>query len=71
MERFKVLKFLNENPMKTVDPCMLFILKNNMSWKEAIYRGAIKEIQAIENKITDMHKELIKDMKIVNSMGIL
>ena len=50
---------------------MFFILKNNMSWKEAIYREAIREIQAIENKITDMHEELIKDMKIVNPTGIL
>ena len=31
VERFGVLKFLNENPMKTVGPCMLFILKNNMN----------------------------------------
>ena len=44
VECFGVLKFLKENPMKTVDPCILFILKNNMSWKEAIYREAIKEI---------------------------
>ena len=71
MEQFGVLKFLNENPMKIMDPCMLFILKNNMSWKEVIYREAIKEIQAIESKITDIHEELIKDMKIVNPMGIL
>ena len=71
VERFGVLKFLNENPMKTVDPCMLFILTNNMSWKEAVYREAIKEIQGIERKITDMHEELIKYMKIVNPTGIL
>ena len=57
--------------MKVVDPCMLFILKNNMNWKEAVYREAIKEIQGIESKITDMHEELIKDMKIVNPTGIL
>ena len=44
VEHFGVLKFLNENPMKTVDPWMLFILKNNMNWKEAVYREAIKEI---------------------------
>ena len=44
VERFGVLKFLNKNPMKTVDSCMLFILKNNMSWKEVVYREAIKEI---------------------------
>lgn len=71
VERFRVLNFLNENPMKNVDPCMLFILKNNMSWKEIVYRETIKEIQAIENKITDMHEELIKDMKTVNPTGIL
>ena len=57
--------------MKTVDPFMLFILKNNMSWKEVVYRETIKEIQGIERKITDMHEELIKDMKIVNPTGIL
>ena len=71
IERFGVLRFLNKNPMKTVDPCMLFILKNNMSWKETVYREAIKEIQGIEGKVTDMHEELIKDMKIVNPTGIL
>lgn len=31
VERFRVLKFLNENPMKFVDPCMCFMLKNNMN----------------------------------------
>ena len=31
VEHFGVLKFVNENPMKTVNLCMLFILKNNMS----------------------------------------
>ena len=71
MERFDILKFLSENPMKTVDLCMLFILKNNMNWKETVYREAIKEIKSIERKIIDMHEELIKDMKIVNPMGIL
>ena len=44
VERFGVLKFLNENPMKNVDPCMLFILKNNMGWKESIYKETIKEV---------------------------
>ena len=57
--------------MKIVDPCMLFILKNNMNWKETVYTEAIKEIKSIERKITDMHEELIKDMKIVNPTGIL
>ena len=71
VEHFGVLKFLNENPMKNVDPCMLFILKNNMNWKEAIYKETIKEVQGIESRITDMHEELIKDMKIVNPTGIL
>lgn len=71
VEKFGVLKFLNENPMKTMDPCILFILKNNMSWKESICKEAIKEVQGIEDKITEMHKELVKDMKIVNPMGIL
>ena len=43
-ENFGVLKFLSENPMKNVDPCMLFILKNNINWKEAIYKETIKEV---------------------------
>lgn len=47
VEKFGLLKFLNENPMKTVDPCMLFILKNNMSWKESICKGVINEVQGI------------------------
>ena len=50
---------------------MLIILKNNMNWKEMVYREAIKEIKGIENRIIDMHEELIKDMKIVNPTGIL
>lgn len=36
VEKYSVLKFLSENPMKTVDLCILFILKNNMSWKDSI-----------------------------------
>ena len=71
VERFEVLKFLNGNPMKNVDPCMLFILKNNMNWKESIYKETIKEVQGIESMITEMHKELVKDMKIANPTGIL
>ena len=71
VEQFGVLKFLNENPMRKVDPCKLFILKNNMCWKEAVYKEVIKEVQGIKSKITEMHKELLKDMKIVNPMGIL
>ena len=47
VEWFRVLKFLNENPMKNVDPCMLFILKNNMNWKEYIYKETIKEVQSV------------------------
>ncbi|GLJ06800.1 hypothetical protein SUGI_0048610 [Cryptomeria japonica] len=71
VEKFGVLKFLGENPMKAVDPCTLFILKSNMSWKESIYKEAIKEVQGVKNQITDMHKELVKDMNIVNPTGIL
>ena len=71
VDRFGVLKFLNENPMKKVDPYMLFILKNNMSWKEAVYRETIKEVQSIESKITEMHEEIVKDMNILNPIGIL
>ena len=66
-----MLKFLNENPMKNVDPCMLFIMKNNMGWKESVYKEAIKEMQAIKRKIVGMHEELLKDMNIVNPIGIL
>ena len=29
VEKYGVLKFLSENPMKIVDSCMLFIMKNN------------------------------------------
>jgi hypothetical protein len=31
VEKFGLLKFLNKNPMKSVDPSMLFMLKNNMN----------------------------------------
>lgn len=71
LEHFGVLKFLNENPMKNVDPCMLFILKNNMSWKEVVCKETIKEVQGVKSRIIDMHEELIKDMKIMNPIGIL
>ncbi len=71
VDKFRVLKFLNENPMKNVDPCMLFIMKNNIGLKELVYREAIKEVQGIENKIIGMHEELLKYMKIVNPIGIL
>lgn len=62
---------MSENPLKTIDSCMLFILKNNMGWKESIYREAIKEMQSIENKIIEMHEEFLKDMSVVNPIGIL
>ena len=48
VEKFGVLKFLNENPLKNVDPCMLFIIKNNMGWKEIVYKEAIQEVQGIK-----------------------
>jgi hypothetical protein len=44
VEKYGVPKFLNENPMKAVDPCMLFILKSNMIWKESMYREALREM---------------------------
>lgn len=62
VERYGVLKFLSENPMKTVDSCMMFILRSNMSWKYSIYKGAIEEMQAVELEVDGMHKELLKDM---------
>ena len=71
VEKFRVLKFLNENLMKNVDPYIFFIMKNNMSWKELVYKEAIKEVQGIESKITGMHEKLLKDMKIVDPTGIL
>ena len=71
VEKFGVLKFLNENLMKNVDPYMLFIIKNNMGWKESIYKEAIKEMRAIDRKVTGMHEEILKDMRIVNPTGIL
>ena len=50
---------------------MLFILKNNIGWKDSIYKGAIKEMWSVEIEITGMHKELLKDMQIINPTGIL
>ena len=70
-EKFRVLKFLNENLMKNVDPYMLFIIKNNMGWKESVYKEAIKEVQGIEREVTGMHEELLKDMKVINPIWIL
>ena len=49
---------------------MLFILKSNMEWKESIYKGAIEEMQSVETEIVGMHKELLKDMQVVNPTGI-
>lgn len=65
-----VLKFLGENPMKTVDLCMLFILKSNMGLEESINREAIEEMQSVETEIARMHKKLLKDMNIVNPTWI-
>ena len=31
---------------------------------------AIWEMQSVENKIAEMHAELLKDMKVINPMGI-
>ena len=71
VEKYGVLQFLGENPVKTIDSCMLFIMKHNMGWKESIYKEAIKEMQSIENKIFGMHDKLLKDMNIVNPIGFL
>lgn len=49
---------------------MLFILKSNMIWKESMYREALQEMQAVENKITEMHGEFLKDMSMINLTGI-
>lgn len=57
--------------MKVVHSCMLFILKSNMGWKESIYKGAIEEIRSVEAEITGMHKELTKDMQVINPTRIL
>ena len=56
--------------MKKTDSCMFLVLKNNMGWKESIYKETLKEMQSIENKIVEMHKELLMDMNIVNPIGI-
>ena len=50
---------------------MLFILKNNMNWTEVVYKETINEVQGVKIRITEMHEELIKDMKIMNPIGIL
>ena len=49
VKKFGVFQFLGENPMKTVDSCMLFIMKHNMGWKESIYKKLVKEMQSIKN----------------------
>jgi hypothetical protein len=41
VEQYGVQKILSENPMKTVDPNMLFILKSTMIWKENMYKEAL------------------------------
>lgn len=42
VEKYGIMKFLYENPIKTVDPCMLFILKRNMNWKVSLYKVALE-----------------------------
>ena len=64
------LNFLSENPMKSIDIYMIFILKSNMGWKESLYKANIEEMCAIEHKVNDMHKEILKDMQIINPIGI-
>ena len=49
---------------------MFFILKNNMGWKESIYKEAIEKMQSIENEIVGIHKEIVKDMNVVNATRI-
>ena len=44
VEKYRVLKFLNENLMKTMDSCILLILMRNMGWKESIYKEAIEKM---------------------------
>ena len=34
-----------------------------MNWKDSIYREVIEEIQVVEQEVTRMHKEILKDMK--------
>jgi hypothetical protein len=70
VEQYGVTKFLTENPMKSVDPCMLFILKSTMSWKDTIYMEALREVQATEKRISEMHAEFLKDLSAINPTGI-
>jgi hypothetical protein len=70
VEQYSVPKFLAENPMKAVDPCMLFILKSNMIWKESMYWEALLEMQTVEKRITEMHAEFLKDISVINPTGI-
>lgn len=54
-----------------MDSCMLFILKSNMGCKESIYKGVVQEIWSVEAEIIGMHKDLTKDMQIINPTRIL
>ena len=36
-----------------------------------MYKETIREVHSIESKITEMHEELVKDIKIVNPSRIL
>lgn len=57
--------------MKTMDPCVLYMIKRNMSWKDSLYKLPLEKIRAIENEIKEMHKGNLKDMQIINSTSIL
>lgn len=41
-----------------------------MGWKDSIYKEAIEEIWSVETKVAGMHKELLKDMHVVNPTRI-
>lgn len=71
IEMYVVTQFLAENSMKLVDPCMLFILKQNFGWKSMMIKATISQVKAIEKEVLDMHANALKDIKIMNPVGAL
>ena len=60
VEKFGVLKFLNENPMKNVDLCMLFIMKITWVGRSWFIRRQLKKCRASKAKLLECTKNSLK-----------
>lgn len=71
VEQYGVERFLTENPLKTANASVLYIVKKNMNWRCSICGSAITRVQSIEMKIKGMYSAFMKDIQIISPIAWL